>query len=162
MGRIQRHLREGNYANRIGTGAAVYMAAALEYVSAEILELGGENCKANKKVRITPRDIMKAVKEDAEFSHLLNDVHIPYAGVLPYIHPTLLPKASKRKIMEIIESEQETDEEAETELVEQETDEEAETELVEESRVEGDSNDGKEDDDDDDQEEGDSSHEMEF
>ena len=39
MGRIHRLLRKGNYAERAGVGTLVNMAAMLEYLSAEVLEL---------------------------------------------------------------------------------------------------------------------------
>ncbi|KAI1724819.1 histone H2A type 1-A [Ditylenchus destructor] len=35
VGRIHTRLRKGNYAKRIGAGAAVYMAAVMEYLAAE-------------------------------------------------------------------------------------------------------------------------------
>ena len=37
--RIHRVLRKGNYAERVGAVAPVYLAAVLVYLSAEILEL---------------------------------------------------------------------------------------------------------------------------
>ncbi|XP_070075652.1 histone H2A-like [Drosophila takahashii] len=35
VGRIHRLLRKGNYAERVGAGAPVYLAAVMEYLAAE-------------------------------------------------------------------------------------------------------------------------------
>ncbi|XP_066469152.1 histone H2A-like [Tiliqua scincoides] len=92
VGRVHRLLRKGNYAERIGGGAPVYMAAVLEYLSAEILELAGNAARDNKKSRIIPRHLQLAVRNDEELNKLLGGVTIAQGGVLPNIHAVLLPK----------------------------------------------------------------------
>ena len=76
----------------MGAGAPVYLAAILEYLCAEILELAGNAARDNKKSRIVPRHITLAVKNDEELNKLLGNVTISSGGVLPNIHAVLLPK----------------------------------------------------------------------
>ena len=97
VGRIGRYLRQGKYATRMGAGAPVYLAAVLEYLCAEILELAGNAARDNKKSRIIPRHISLAVKNDEELNKLLSGVTIAAGGVLPNIHAVLLPSKSKVK-----------------------------------------------------------------
>ena len=95
VGRVHRYLRKGNYADRIGSGAPVYLAAVLEYLSAEILELAGNAARDNKKSRIIPRHIQLAVRNDEELNKLMSGATIAAGGVLPNIHSVLLPKKTK-------------------------------------------------------------------
>jgi histone H2A len=97
VGRVHRFLKQGKYASRIGAGAPVYLAAVLEYLAAEILELAGNAARDNKKARIIPRHVQLAVRNDEELNKLLADVTIAAGGVLPNIHSVLLPKKSKKE-----------------------------------------------------------------
>ncbi len=97
VGRIARYLKKGKYAERIGAGAPVYLAAVLEYLCAEVLELAGNAARDNKKTRIVPRHIQLAVRNDEELSKLLGGVTISSGGVLPNVHSMLLPKKTAKK-----------------------------------------------------------------
>jgi len=97
VGRVARYLKKGKYADRVGAGAPVYLAAVLEYLCAEVLELAGNAARDNKKTRIIPRHVQLAVRNDEELSKLLSGVTIANGGVLPNIHTILLPKGGAKE-----------------------------------------------------------------
>ncbi|KAL7598289.1 hypothetical protein Lser_V15G26523 [Lactuca serriola] len=97
VGRIGRFLKLGRYARRVGSGAPIYLAAVLEYLAAELLELAGNAARDNKKTRIIPRHLLLAIRNDDELGKLLGGVTIAHGGVLPNINPVLLPKKTAAK-----------------------------------------------------------------
>ncbi|XP_078408650.1 histone H2A-like [Cetorhinus maximus] len=92
IGRIHRLLRKGHYAERVGARAPVSLAAVLEYLMVEILELAGNAARDNNKTRIIPRHLQLAIRNDKELNKLLGGVTIAQGGVLPNIQAVLLPK----------------------------------------------------------------------
>eukprot|EP01102_Stenamoeba_stenopodia_P003384 TRINITY_DN1336_c0_g1_i1.p1 TRINITY_DN1336_c0_g1~~TRINITY_DN1336_c0_g1_i1.p1 ORF type:complete len:238 (-),score=59.63 TRINITY_DN1336_c0_g1_i1:237-950(-) len=90
VSRIMKKLRAGDYASRYAQGAPVFLAAVLEYLTAEILELSGNAAHDTKKTRINPRHIQLATRNDEELAKLLQHCIVREGGVLPNIHASLI------------------------------------------------------------------------
>lgn len=80
---------------RVGVGAPVYLAAVLEYICAELLELSGNAARDNKKVTIYTRHLFLAFANDLELSSLFSQFNVEFngSGVLSNIRDQLLPQA---------------------------------------------------------------------
>jgi len=110
VSRVKRYLRDckntGRIKMRITTTSAVYLAAVLEYMSAEVLEISGNYAITSSRKRVTPRHILLAIKNDEELARLLRDVVIPNCGVRPHIMTELLPKLKKKSSDDTFEESQ--------------------------------------------------------
>jgi histone H2A len=65
------------------------MAAMLEYLTFEILELAGNACKEAKKKTLAPRHLQLAVRNDEELAKLMSTTMISQGGYMSNIHPFL-------------------------------------------------------------------------
>lgn len=90
VARTENLMMEKSVSKRKSATAAVYLTAVLEYIGAEILELAGNNARDAKKVRITTRHIMLAIRNDQELDKFFCNVVLS-GGVVSNIHQSLLP-----------------------------------------------------------------------
>merc|ERR1712000_689164 len=79
-GRVGSMLRKGRFSRRVSRGAAVFLAATLEYLTAETLELASKTVAKGSR-RITPRALTLAIRHDADLGSLLQNVTISRGGV---------------------------------------------------------------------------------
>lgn len=114
VSRTEKKLRENCFTRRLSSTAPVVMAAVMEYLVAEILDISCQVASSMKKKRITPRHLLLAAANDDEFRfvtvsqtpphqyfrELLQDVILPSSGVLPKIIDVLLPSPSLSLVLD--------------------------------------------------------------
>jgi len=87
------------YKKRIADIAPVYLAAVLEYITAEIVESGGNAARDNKRSTIKIRDLYLAIENDLELIEMMKRLNlgITGGGKLPHIHYVVLKKLTEKK-----------------------------------------------------------------
>uniref|UniRef100_A0AC35FLC6 Histone H2A n=2 Tax=Panagrolaimus sp. PS1159 TaxID=55785 RepID=A0AC35FLC6_9BILA len=89
VGRVHRYLKQRTISKkRIAGHAAIFCAAVMEYLVAEVLELAGNACKDLNVKRITPRHLHLAIRGDDELDGMIKAT-IAGGGVIPHIHRIL-------------------------------------------------------------------------
>lgn len=83
VGRITRFIKQGNYVDRVSPTASVAVAAALNFLVAEVFDLTIQETKNLNIKRITPRAIYLALNRDEELRKITSHTIIPQAGVVP-------------------------------------------------------------------------------
>ncbi|CAO2624308.1 Histone H2A-Bbd type 1 [Lemmus lemmus] len=61
VGRTERYLQEGNFCQLLSASAPVFLAAVLEYLTADVLDLAAKEAQASRRKRITPEHVTWAV-----------------------------------------------------------------------------------------------------
>ena len=89
--RFMRMMRRDALNQRIGKGASICMAAVVEYLSSEIMEIAGTLAEEDHKKRINNRHLLLAIRKDDELSKLFSDIIVHEGGVPPHIEKALLP-----------------------------------------------------------------------
>ena len=75
----------------VSEGAACYLTAVMEYMTAEALEVSGNAARALGSSWIMPRHIQLAIRKDRELNKIVGGCTIMSGGTLPNIHACLLP-----------------------------------------------------------------------
>eukprot|EP01111_Echinosteliopsis_oligospora_P013553 TRINITY_DN4888_c0_g1_i1.p1 TRINITY_DN4888_c0_g1~~TRINITY_DN4888_c0_g1_i1.p1 ORF type:complete len:228 (-),score=35.01 TRINITY_DN4888_c0_g1_i1:109-792(-) len=90
VAKIHSKMKEAIKGKRLGESAPIYLAAVLEYLCAEVLDLAGRAAAENKRGRIIPRYIFLSISYDAELNKLIMQDQrgmILFGGISPEIMP---------------------------------------------------------------------------
>lgn len=71
VSRIERQLRKGQFAERFGASAPVYLAAVLQWVTHKTMDMAGKISKKSNQQCISPSHLQMSVKNSSVLKHLL-------------------------------------------------------------------------------------------
>ncbi len=97
VGRTASALRKGRFSDRFGKGAAIFMAAVLQYLTSELLEMAGDHAHEKKKTLIQPKNIMHVIRNDDELSKLFAQIQVSDGGHKQHIEDFLYGNKKGKK-----------------------------------------------------------------
>ncbi|XP_068526444.1 late histone H2A.2.2-like [Anas acuta] len=71
VSRIERQLRKGRFAERLGARAPVFLAAVLQWVTHKTMDMAGKISKRSNQHRISPSHLQMAVRNSSALKQLL-------------------------------------------------------------------------------------------
>uniref|UniRef100_A0A8C2U9S0 Histone H2A n=1 Tax=Coturnix japonica TaxID=93934 RepID=A0A8C2U9S0_COTJA len=71
VSRIERQLRRGQFAERFGACAPVYLAAVLQWATHKTVDMAGKISKKSNQQCISPQHLQMSVKSSSILKHLL-------------------------------------------------------------------------------------------
>nr|Q9XG56.1 RecName: Full=Histone H2A.1; AltName: Full=GcH2A [Lilium longiflorum]CAB40356.1 histone H2A [Lilium longiflorum] len=75
VSRVEYSLKKGRYCRRLGATAPVYLAAVLENLVAEVLDMAANVTEETSPIVIKPRHIMLAPRNDVEVEQAVSRCH---------------------------------------------------------------------------------------
>ncbi|CAM4525809.1 unnamed protein product [Caretta caretta] len=94
---IEKMLRKGHCIKRIKGGALVYLAAVIEYLTAELLAQAGNATRDDPRRCITPQHLRLAIRRNKDFHKLLLGSDAVFqGGILPNSQAMLLKTKSSK------------------------------------------------------------------
>ena len=102
---IFRRLAKGRFSNRISISAAVGIAATIEYLTVEILDLAGINAEKDGR-KIEPRHIQLAIRNDEELTQMCANMQITQGSVKENIREFFINQQDIDQIQEESESDE--------------------------------------------------------
>uniref|UniRef100_A0A8D2JPP9 Histone H2A n=1 Tax=Sciurus vulgaris TaxID=55149 RepID=A0A8D2JPP9_SCIVU len=73
VSRVDRFLRQAHYGQRLSSSTPVFLAGVLEYLTAKILDLAGQEAHSNRRMRITPEHVEKVLEKNGQLCRLFEE-----------------------------------------------------------------------------------------
>lgn len=96
VSRIDRQLRRGQFAECFGAGTPVYLAAVLQWVTHEAMDMAGRISKKSNQQCISPCHLWMAVKNSSVLKHLLGSGPKHHGRAIPQSQRMASPSKKKK------------------------------------------------------------------